>query len=282
MPANATQTLVDLGLTLLQAKVYLALAKLGTSTGRVIARESKVAPQDVYRLLKELHEKGLVEKVIDKPNKYTAIGLDDGLSILIKRRKKVTGELEKAAAEISQSMKEIEDLKKEVDEIGNFILIPEKEPMEIRISRIFHTARKTIDYMNDFQEGINNHERFFDVERLLIDKGVRFREIFVGTKPEYRIPESLLSLLERYPIFQARSIDICEPAKLIIKDGNEVLISTKTDANSSSQPYLWSNNKILVNVIQQWYNGMWERAVDANSNWKVRKVEILSAGNHND
>ena len=56
---ETVQTLVNLGLTVLQAKVYLSLAKSGVSTGRATAKAAKVASQDVYRVLIELQEKGI-------------------------------------------------------------------------------------------------------------------------------------------------------------------------------------------------------------------------------
>jgi sugar-specific transcriptional regulator TrmB len=70
----------------LQAKVYIALAKLGTLTGRVTAKEAKVASQDVYRVLAELEEKNLVEKIIVTPNKYRPVPVQDVLSILLKQK----------------------------------------------------------------------------------------------------------------------------------------------------------------------------------------------------
>jgi sugar-specific transcriptional regulator TrmB len=50
------QTFMSLGLTLLQAKLYLTLVKLGSQGGEVrkISRESSIARQDVYRILPEL------------------------------------------------------------------------------------------------------------------------------------------------------------------------------------------------------------------------------------
>lgn len=41
------QTLMDLGLSLLQAKTYLALAALGTATIKSVAKTAKMAKQDI-------------------------------------------------------------------------------------------------------------------------------------------------------------------------------------------------------------------------------------------
>ena len=55
---NDAQLLNELGLTILEAKVYLALAKTGKTTIATISKTSKVARPDVYRTLAKLQEKG--------------------------------------------------------------------------------------------------------------------------------------------------------------------------------------------------------------------------------
>jgi sugar-specific transcriptional regulator TrmB len=82
------KTLRELGLSLLQAKVYLALVKLGThSTVKAISICSKVARQDVYRTITELREFGLVEMVIGNPALFRAIPLQETVSILMEKKK---------------------------------------------------------------------------------------------------------------------------------------------------------------------------------------------------
>ncbi|MCW4019121.1 MAG: hypothetical protein NWF00_10680 [Candidatus Bathyarchaeota archaeon] len=94
---EAIQTLVNLGLTVLQAKVYLALVTVGTTTGRITAKAANVASQDVYRVLTELQEKGLAEKIIAKPNKYKPTPVQNGISALLKQKIKEYNENEKKA-----------------------------------------------------------------------------------------------------------------------------------------------------------------------------------------
>ena len=55
------KTLIDLGLTGAQAKIYIALLYLGPTSTKEISRASKVARPDVYRALTELQESGIVE-----------------------------------------------------------------------------------------------------------------------------------------------------------------------------------------------------------------------------
>ena len=92
---KSVQTLVDLGLTVLQSKVYITLIKSGPSTGRITAKMAQVAPQDVYRVLTELQEKGLVEKIIAKPAMYKATTFKESISVLLQNKKEEYIEIEK-------------------------------------------------------------------------------------------------------------------------------------------------------------------------------------------
>jgi len=178
---ETVQTLVNLGLTVLQAKVYLALVKSGTSTGRTTAKTAKVASQDIYRVLTELQEKGLIEKIIAKPNKYRPILLEEGLSMLLQRRNKQTAELKKAAFvmfKTFQSSGEREDK----NETGDFVLIPEKEPIENRFIRVWETAQTSVDLVNDEREAMIMREKHYELTVKAHKRGVKIRELLIKTR----------------------------------------------------------------------------------------------------
>ncbi|MEJ5326773.1 MAG: helix-turn-helix domain-containing protein [Candidatus Bathyarchaeia archaeon] len=82
------QILTRLGLTISQVKVYLGLIGLKQASGKVIAKHSKMARQEVYRVLAELQEKSLVEKIISRPTEFKPVSIEDCLSILVASKKK--------------------------------------------------------------------------------------------------------------------------------------------------------------------------------------------------
>ena len=90
-------TLTGLGLKLVQAKVYVALAKSGPLSVREISVLSKVPRTDLYRILEELEKKGLAERVIATPTKFKATPLVDCINMLLQRRREESLELEKKA-----------------------------------------------------------------------------------------------------------------------------------------------------------------------------------------
>jgi sugar-specific transcriptional regulator TrmB len=77
--------LVDLGLTSLQASVYLALLRLGTSKASRIAAVTGIVRPEVYRVIRELSAKALVERNPSSPSTYSAATPSQALSVLFDR-----------------------------------------------------------------------------------------------------------------------------------------------------------------------------------------------------
>jgi len=65
-----SKQLTNLGLTDGEAKVYLALLKLGSSTVGPIVKESKIAYSNIYEVLERLIQKGLASFIIKQKTKY--------------------------------------------------------------------------------------------------------------------------------------------------------------------------------------------------------------------
>ena len=251
------QTLVNLGLTVLQAKVYIALAKSGTSTGRATAKTAKVAPQDVYRVLSELQEKDLVEKIISKPNKYRPIQIEEGLTILLQRRNEQTIEIKDRMTEIVKNFPGIDKCEDD-NEKCQFVCVPQKETIEKRLRNGIETAQTSVDLSSEFQCSMEGTERELDSILKSIKRNVKFRDLIDVSQG--RCQESnAFSTLKRNPAYQTRFFCSTFPVKLEIKDRQEVLISIKNAKSNLDTPYLWSNNPCLVQVIQQWYDSIWEK-----------------------
>ena len=70
MASKETFDLLRIGLTEGEAKVYLALSELGSSTVGPIVKKSRVAYSNIYDILNRLTEKGIVSFIIKQKTKY--------------------------------------------------------------------------------------------------------------------------------------------------------------------------------------------------------------------
>jgi sugar-specific transcriptional regulator TrmB len=88
------EVLTTLGLSPLQAKVYLATANLDDATVQKISEITQLARQQIYTAAKELEEIGLIEEIVGRSLKLNNIPISDAVSILLQReyRKRVEAE----------------------------------------------------------------------------------------------------------------------------------------------------------------------------------------------
>ena len=250
---EAVQTLVNLGLTVLQAKVYLALAKLGTSTGRTTAKEAQVASQDVYRVLSELQEKGLAEKIIAKPTMYKATPIKVGLSILLQYKKEEYIETEKQAKIISNNF--CENGNQKILHEYEFIITSEINLLFKMHEKLADTTKKSIDFVAPMK--MSEKMLFHNCQYIkrTIKRGVKIRVIAQKVNGE-TIAENPKPLLKN-PLFELRYLpETSIPFGMHIFDKQEVTLAV----SEKPIPSLWTNNPHVVKLAEVYFEDMWNNA----------------------
>lgn len=99
--------LVDLGIKRLDAEVYLYLATSGPKKGRVVSNELKINKAQLYRSLKELQSRGMVNSSSEYPARFSAVLLDEVLDLLIKTKKEQAKAIQQAKKELLSSWRKI-------------------------------------------------------------------------------------------------------------------------------------------------------------------------------
>ncbi len=111
---DAIDALSDLGLSNYEAKVFVALQKLGTGTARDIHGVTDVPRSQVYGAAETLQERGLVELQQSKPIQYRPVSLETAKSHLRDRFERTQEQafdyLESAQNEFVDSDEEREDV----------------------------------------------------------------------------------------------------------------------------------------------------------------------------
>jgi len=83
---EGAEVLVELGLTGRQARVYLALLKVGEAKAKAIADLSLVNRQEIYRIIDDLQQLGLVQRKVTTPTTFTATPLADVVKGLLAQK----------------------------------------------------------------------------------------------------------------------------------------------------------------------------------------------------
>jgi sugar-specific transcriptional regulator TrmB len=94
------KTLKTLGFTETDAQVYVLLTTEGPQQARNIAEALKIYKQKLYRGLKKLQQKGLVNASQEHPAQFSAVSFDKILDLLIKTNLKEAQRIEQEKQEI--------------------------------------------------------------------------------------------------------------------------------------------------------------------------------------
>lgn len=97
-------TLVDFGLTLLQARVYVELLKVGKSRASRLSSAMGIIRPEAYRLLRELSVRGLVQKNLGSPSTYTPVPPREALTLLTNKHKARLVELSRKRNDLVRSL----------------------------------------------------------------------------------------------------------------------------------------------------------------------------------
>ena len=94
------KTLVSLGLSEMDAEIYVYLAKNGPQTVKNATSSLKLHRQQLYRSLKNLQNKGIIVPSKERPARFSAVTFEKVLELFLKAKMEQQQNLQKNKAEI--------------------------------------------------------------------------------------------------------------------------------------------------------------------------------------
>jgi sugar-specific transcriptional regulator TrmB len=254
--ANIT-TLHKLGLTVLEAKVYAALALAGDTEVKTVAHSLKIAKCEVYRAIAALEEIGLVEKLLVVPASFRAISIDVASRIL----------LENKDLELTKLQKDTEELVKSLCNADTTISKPEED---IVISEGKIVAKRLITQLQTTKRSFETISSWNICARMLSDWRNEFAKltknqshvrVLTDHSPKKELIPEYLKELQQSAFFEIRYYPEPLTIKMAIRDGCEVNVCF---SEKSSSPNLWSKNRVFAQLANKTFECMWNEAAPRN------------------
>ena len=242
------RNLVRLGLTEGEAKVYLALLGLGSSTVGPVTERSGVSSSNVYGILQRLIEKGIVSFIIKSKTRYYQAAPPKNLADYLRRKeleleeqrhifKTLIPELTAHALGTSQQYAELffglKGLKAAYEKLYS-------RPEKTEILRFFCIKFKT-DTPDKF---------YLSYEKTYLQKGIRNRGI---SNPDYKtslyVKKSVWGNLRyvRFPI----------PPNIDIYQNKFVLISWEDEQNPVT---IYIESEGIAEPLKRYFDSVWDKA----------------------
>lgn len=267
MGEEAELVLNELGLSANEVKVYLYLSHSGTQKAIEISRDLQMHKVEVYRFLKNLENKGLVESTLERPTRFAATPFEEVLDDLISKRKRTTTTLEERKEEILRQWKSM-SAEKTPATTERFLVLSGKENVNRRILNLVkHSRRELIGITTDvgFMQG--DRDGMLEVAEEAEISGAspaRGRFLTSISMENLEVVKSLERVLRDHRV----SIDIrhfsTNPKfgpRLVIKDDDEAVILLTPRymlAAGQNETGLWTNSNAVVSALQALFEGMWK------------------------
>ena len=254
-------TLTDLGLSTTQAKIYLALVKTKNQTAQGISTLSAVSRPDVYRVLNQLQEVGLIEKIIAKPEEFRAIPIEEGVSILLQQRINKTKELQNRGLKLVQSVTLKLESSEAADERGRreFVFIPSKNSAYARSERLLGDMKESIYFMGLTKSMSVWLAQYSKEMEAALSRGIDCRMILPDSPANNKF-WAPFEKMQKYQNFKVRSISGAPTVGFSIWDKKEILITTASAENPLSAATLWSNNRGLIELCADYFECLWQKS----------------------
>jgi len=254
------EALTSIGLTVLQAKTYLALLKSGSSTIKEAAKTARVARQDLYRIMSELQKIGLIEKVISAPTRFKAIELAEGVAILLQHARAKENEARRKILKLMQRYKDVSAKTQVQEEDSHFILVPEKVVIQ-KIRRAIENTETSLDVittLSRFRSGIFDFEV---ADKKASERGV-MRRIIINKPEDEKSLTEILKVSTENPVYEVRFINTRPLAVMAIYDKKKMIFALSATAAIHEVPILMSNNPSLLAVVQSYFEAVWSTALE--------------------
>jgi sugar-specific transcriptional regulator TrmB len=248
------RTLENLGLSLLQSKIYLYLANLGTVDVKTIAKTSNIARQDIYRIIQSLEKLGLVERAIAKPTLYKPLPVKEALTLLLKKEKQKYVETKKDVERMAKNLNT--DTQIPFPPEMQFILTTERTRLLKVLKKIADSAKSSLDGVAPLKMNCASFIENYPYFKNAANRGVRVRFILRQTNQEllrkYKKIESKNALIEfRY---MPESVHLFG---FNVFDDKEAILAMSED---EPMPSLWTNNLNVVHLVKSHFESIWAEA----------------------
>jgi sugar-specific transcriptional regulator TrmB len=263
------RVLIELGFNTSQAKVYLALSKIGETKAKKVAKAAKMDRAETYRVIAQLCEMGFVKRKLTYPSKFVAVPIKELLPVLIKNKKEQIAEIERKAAQLIQRFSNEKKGAKLRDEY--ILFVPKVEMILEEIRKDVRSVKKSDDFLTSIEDQENiGYEKGMCLAKAL-RKEVKIKMVIDKPSKGKSLPKHIMELAQ-HPNFILRYIPEPSECELVIQDNKKVWIKT-TSKSYYQSPWLVSNNPQIVVLARAFFDKIFKDSTPANE----RKSERASS-----
>jgi sugar-specific transcriptional regulator TrmB len=247
------QTLINLGLTYRQSKVFLALSQMGKASIKSLSSNSSIDRANVYRTIKQLQELKLVEMFITNPMTFEALSVNEGVLLLLERKRRAYAENEVKIKEFLRKHRQRQKVSP-TDE-GQFTLVPGGKVTLKKIGQLVGSSERNHDCILFCKDLESRADFFVDLFRKLLRKGLVIRIIiYLDVDKELSSKFEVFKTLKNLEIRRT----VTKPGTTFsLWDGKKAFLTVTPMISQPMSEGLLIDNPALVGLIQDCFELRW-------------------------
>lgn len=271
--------LTDFGLTQKESEVYIFLSKYGTLRCNEIAKSMKRHKAQIYRILKILQTKGLVESTLENPVRFSPVPFEKALDLSIKAKQEQAAQMEKNRLEIVEYWKNLRQVS-EGFSLQKFMVLEGNHKIYQKIAQLAREAKYSIVFAMTFCD-LLRADNFGVFDSALSNPTISSLQIRILTEVLPQNFSRVKSFFEEHKSgmldLKARNPDLGLqlPPRMVVKDNDELMFFiTKNQGGAIEELCLWTNCRELVKSFSGVFDDLWKISSDLKE-----KVIELETGN---
>ena len=286
------EILKEVGLTEKEATVYIFLSQRGIQRSGEIAKGVKTHRAEVYRILKNLQDKGFVEATLESPTRFIPVPFATIIDSFVESKQQEADKIEKARQELLENWNALTKPRME--------LMPEKFAVLEGRQKIYRKFLEMVNKTKSQLSAITTAQALVRINQFgIVDAAlthplksrVAFKFITELTKENLATARHILNQADSAGInLQGRTSELgLKPyPQMVIRDEEEAVFFTKSQADlplaEQDKTCLWTDSKSLVQAFQQLFNESWRNSSDLKAqvnqlDGKVMPLETPSLTN---
>ena len=278
MKENLKKALVNVGLSEKETELYIFLSRKGPLSCGKISSQLKINKGQVYRTLKRLQKKGVIELTLEQPSRFVAVSFKNVIESFIKARREEVKLFEETKEDLLYNWKKIRQT--EIDSSPErFSVIEGKKKIFNKISQMIEDTKNQFSIASNVSRLIQAEQLgiFESIHNNPLKSRIRFRFLTQVTKENLKSIKFLLTQMDLGVTLHERTTEQFLPIfpTMVIRDKDEILlfISNESDIRTSQQieSVLCTNCKPIIQSFYFVFEDLWEKS--SNLKQKINELE---------
>jgi len=246
-----------LGLTEYEARIYLALIRMGPKKASEVSYFGQVPRTKTYGAIRELERKGLLRIIPGKPDLYAPVAPGEHLLPVVTKLNREAKESEDVVQSLALMFESSKYTKQYVipEDVKEFWRIDGRKDILRKLAEILHESTKSINYATSAWGLVRAYKAHSEVLEEAKNRGVTVRLLSPISSDNSAVAKEFSEILE------LRHIDSPFSAGSVSVDGRElVVIDSKPDDLKTDRGFdraIWTTNKLITEVHDEIFERMW-------------------------